>query len=146
MKGREKRAPSRRFLAQVSPPGAAGLGAHIWVVCALVCVVGQAGLHLVLPVSHDRPGSAAPGAGVGGFTGSRRHPPGPSPSSYSCCRCVALVLLTARIWREAVPPAKHARCQGTRALRTKARAWPTRQPHSGRVKLGQNFQKSIPSF
>src|SRR5580704_15947634 len=27
-----------------------------------------------------------------------------------------------------------------------ARAWPTRQPHSGRVKLVQNFQKSIPSF
>ena len=38
------------------------------------------------------------------------------------------------------------RARQQRALRTRALAWPTRQPHSGRVKLGQSFQKSIPSF
>jgi hypothetical protein len=78
-------------LAQVSLPGAVGGGAHIWLVRALVCVVGQAGLRLALAVSDDRPGSAAPGAGVG-VTASGRHPPGPSPSSRSWgrLRCAGL--------------------------------------------------------
>jgi hypothetical protein len=73
----------------------------------------------VLPVSDDRPGPAAPGTGRRAASPqSRRHPPGPSPF--------------------ALP--------GPPALRAKARAWRARQPQSGRVKLGQNFQKSITSF
>ena len=50
--------------------------------------------------------------------------------------------------RRAAQIGGHARFQPRRTARAacEARAWPTRQPHSGRVKLGQNFQKSIPSF
>jgi hypothetical protein len=53
---------------------------------------------------------------------------------------------TARTWPEAVSRRPRRRTPGPRALRTKAGAWPAGQPHPGWVKLGQNFQGSIPIF
>jgi hypothetical protein len=118
----------------------------MWLVGALVCVVGQAGLRLVLAVSDDRPGSAGSGAG----SAASPHPGiirRASSSSCSCCGLRSAGLaggpdLARRLSRAGGTGA----LPGSRALRMKARAWPVRQPDSGRVKLGQNLQGSIPSF
>ncbi len=61
-------------------------GVHPWMSHPLSRAASRLACTWSCRCPNDRPGSAAPGAGVDGVTASRRHRPSPSPSSCSCCR------------------------------------------------------------